>query len=53
MPKRPGRKSAAQTPAPQSDRIYGSSKNAPKSASSEASASSISLSSKITKYSFR
>ena len=49
MPKRPGRKSAAQTPAPQSDRIYGSSKNAPKSASSEASASSISLSSKITK----
>jgi len=49
MPKRPGRKSAAQTPAPKSDRIYGSSKNAAKSASSEASASSISLSSKITK----
>ena len=49
MPKRPGRKSEAQTPAPKSDRIYGSSKNAVKSASSESSASSISLSSKIIK----
>ena len=49
MPKRPGRKSAAQTPAPKSDRIYGSSKNPEKSASSEKSASAISLSIPIIK----
>jgi len=49
MPKRPGRKSAAQTPAPQSEKIYGSTKNLPKSASSEKSASTIKLSEKIIK----
>jgi len=49
MPKRPGRKSAAQTPAPKSERIYGSAKNPAKSASSEKSASKISLSPKIIK----
>ena len=45
---RRGRKSAAQTPAPANERIYGSKKNKPKSASSEKSASSIKLNEKIT-----
>jgi len=48
MPKRRGRKSAAQTPAPRSERIYGSKKNKPGSASSEKSASKIVLSQEIT-----
>lgn len=48
MPKRSGRKSA-QTPAPKSERIYGSSKNKPKSAASKESASSIILSDEIIK----
>jgi hypothetical protein len=46
---RPGRKSAAQTPAPAEDRIYGSKKNKKGSASSEKSAKSIKLSPKIIK----
>lgn len=45
MPKRRGRKSAAQTPAPVSERIYGSKKNPKGSASSEKNASAIKLSS--------
>jgi len=48
MPKRRGRKSAAQTPAPRSERIYGSKKNKPGSAASEKSASKIVLSKEIT-----
>ena len=48
MPKRPGRKSAAQTPAPRSERIYGSKKNKPGSASSQSEAK-ISLSPQIKK----
>ena len=44
MPKRSGRPSAAQTPAPKSDKIYGSSKNRKGSASTEGS--SIQLSDK-------
>jgi hypothetical protein len=39
--KRVGRKSVAQTPAPKRERIYGSSTNKPKSASSKSSASQI------------
>jgi len=39
--KRVGRKSVAQTPAPKSERIYGSKTNKPKSASSQSSASKI------------
>jgi hypothetical protein len=46
MPKRRGRKSAAQTPAPKSERIKGSAKNPKGSASSEKSASKIQLSEK-------
>lgn len=48
MPKRPGRKSAAQTPAPRSERIYGSKKNKPGSASGQSEAK-ISLSPQIKK----
>jgi len=48
MPKRPGRKSAAQTPAPRSERIYGSKKNKPGSASRQSEAK-ISLSPQIKK----
>ena len=47
MPKRKGRKSAAQTPAPKSDRVYGSSTNKAGSASSKKTASSIVLSDKV------
>jgi hypothetical protein len=47
MPTRKGRKSAAQTPAPKSDRIYGSKTNKAGSASSKKSASSIVLSDKV------
>jgi hypothetical protein len=49
MPKRSGRKSAAQTPAPKSERIYGSSKNPKGSASSEKTAKNINLNSRIIK----
>ena len=49
MPLRPGRKSAAQTPAPKSDKIYGSKVNKRKSADSEKSAKSISFSEQLTK----
>jgi len=44
-----GRKSAAQTPAPKSDRIYGSKTNKAGSASSKKTASSIVLSEKVVK----
>lgn len=47
MPKRPGRKSAAQTPAPKSERIVGSAKNPKGSAKSSKSAKNIQLSRKI------
>lgn len=47
--KRSGRKSAAQTPAPAKDRVYGSKKNPKGSASSKASAVGITLSDSITK----
>jgi len=44
MPKRSGRKSAAQTPAPAKERIFGSKKNPKGTAASESSAKSIKLS---------
>ena len=47
MAKRPGRKSAAQTPAPAKDRIFGSKKNPKGSAASGKSAKSIKLSASI------
>jgi len=47
--KRRGRKSAAQTPAPQKERVYGSSKNPVGSAASKTSASKIQLSDSIVK----
>lgn len=47
--KRRGRKSAAQTPAPQKERVYGSSKNPVGSAASKTSASKIELSDSIVK----
>ena len=47
MPKRRGRKSASQTPAPKSDRIYGSKKNPVGSAESKQSGYRIVLSEKI------
>lgn len=47
--KRSGRKSAAQTPAPKKERIYGSSKNPKGSAASKKSASRIQLSESIVK----
>ena len=47
MPKRSGRKSAAQTPAPAKERIYGSKKNPKGSAASETSAKSIKLSGSV------
>lgn len=46
MPYRKGRKSAAQTPAPRSERIYGSKKNPKGTASSKTSAKKIELSEK-------
>lgn len=46
--KRSGRKSAAQTPAPKSERIYGSSKNPKGSAKSKTSASKIKVSQEIS-----
>ena len=49
MTKRVGRKSASQTPAPKSDKIYGSKKNPKGSASSEKSAKSIKLSEQTEK----
>ena len=49
MPKRSGRKSVAQTPAPKSDKIYGSKKNPKGSASSEKTAKSIKLSEQTEK----
>jgi hypothetical protein len=49
MPKRVGRKSVAQTPAPKSDKIYGSKKNKVGSASSEKTAKSIKLSEQTEK----
>jgi len=49
MAKRQGRKSAAQTPAPPKERIFGSKKNPKGSASSEKTASKIQLSAKIIK----
>jgi len=49
MPNRVGRKSAAQTPAPKSDKIYGSKKNPKGSASSEKTAKSIKLSEQTEK----
>lgn len=45
---RQGRKSAAQTPAPQKERVYGSDKNPVGSAASQQSAAKIELSEKIT-----
>jgi len=45
MPKRPGRKSLAQTPAPKSEKIYGSSKNVKESATAK-KAKNITLSKK-------
>ena len=45
MPKRAGRPSVAQTPAPKSDKIYGSKKN-PKGSATEKKAKSIQLSDK-------
>lgn len=47
--KRRGRKSAAQTPAPQKERVYGSAKNPVGSAASKTSASKIQLSDAIVK----
>lgn len=47
MPKRRGRKSKAQTPAPPKERIFGSKKNPKGSASSEKSASKIRLNKEI------
>jgi hypothetical protein len=47
MPKRKGRKSVAQTPAPKSDRIHGSKTNKAKSADSSKSAKSIVFSEKV------
>jgi hypothetical protein len=47
MPYRKGPKSAAQTPAPKADRVYGSKKNKANSADSEKSAKSIEFSDKI------
>lgn len=47
MPKRSGRKSVAQTPAPPKERIFGSKKNPKGSASSEKTAKSIKLSPSI------
>lgn len=47
MPKRSGRKSAAQTPAPASERIAGSDRNRPGSAASQKAASKIVLSDDI------
>ena len=47
MPNRKGPKSAAQTPAPKADRVYGSKKNKPNSANSEKSAKSIEFSDKV------
>lgn len=47
MRKREGRKSAAQTPAPKSERIKGSAKNPKGSASSEKRAKSIRFNSKV------
>ena len=44
---RKGRKSASQTPAPKSDRIYGSKTNKSGSAASKESAKSIELSDKV------
>lgn len=49
MAKRQGRKSAAQTPAPPKERIFGSKKNPKGSASSEKTASKIQLSDQIIK----
>jgi hypothetical protein len=49
MPKRSGRKSVAQTPAPKFDKIYGSKKNPKGSASSEKIAKSIKLSEQTEK----
>ena len=49
MPKRSGRKSVAQTPAPKSDKIYGSKSNPKGSASSENSAKNIKLSEQTEK----
>lgn len=46
--KRSGRKSAAQTPAPKKERVYGSKKNPSGSAASKRSAASITLSESIT-----
>lgn len=45
--RRSGRKSAAQTPAPQKERVFGSSKNPKGSAASKSSASKIKLTEKI------
>jgi hypothetical protein len=47
--KRRGRKSAAQTPAPKNEQVYGSKKNPKGSAASEKSASKIKLSTSIVK----
>lgn len=47
MPKRSGRKSAAQTPAPAKERIFGSKKNPKGTAASESSAKKIKLSSGV------
>lgn len=47
MAKRPGRKSAAQTPAPAKERIFGSKRNPKGSAASETSAKSIKLSESV------
>jgi hypothetical protein len=49
MPKRSGRKSVSQTPAPKSDKIYGSKNNPKGSASSEKTAKSIKLSEQTEK----
>ena len=49
MPKRSGRKSASQTPAPKSDIVYGSKSNPKGSASSEKTAKSIKLSEQTEK----
>lgn len=46
--KRPGRKSASQTPAPKKERVRGSRVNKPGSAKSKRSASSITFSAKTT-----
>lgn len=47
--KRAGRKSAAQTPAPKSERIFGSKSNAPKSAASKNSAKNIVFSDSLSR----